>query len=61
MLYFSCDQAGPYNILSFEYSMSVFICAKLDELKCMYTLQNTLNATLASATLVVTSSSTALM
>ena len=30
-------------------SMSMFICAKLDELKCMYTLQNTLNATLALA------------
>ena len=47
MIYFTCDRAGPYNILSFEYSMSVFICAKLDELKYMYTLQNTLNATLA--------------
>ena len=29
--------------------MSMFICAKLDEWKCMYTLQNTLNATLAIA------------
>ena len=34
-------------------SMSVFICAKLDELKFMYTLQNTLNATLALAVLII--------
>ena len=37
MLYFRCDLAGLYNIVSFERclsnSMSMFICAKLDELK----------------------------
>ena len=42
-------------------SMSMFIYAKLDELKCMYTLQNTLNATLALAILAVASSSIVLM
>ena len=42
MLYFSCDRADPYNILSFEYSMSMFICAKLDELKMyVYTAKHT--------------------
>ena len=34
-------------------SMSVFICAKLDELKFMYTLQNTLNAKLALAVIII--------
>ena len=42
-------------------SMSMFIYAKLDELKCMYTLQNTLNDTLALAILAVASSSMVLM
>ena len=42
MLYFSWDRAGPYTILSYEYSMSVFICAKLDELKMyVYTAKHT--------------------
>ena len=42
-------------------SISMFICAKLDELKFMYTLQNTLNAALGLAILAVTSSSMALI
>ena len=65
MLYFIRDRAGLYNILSFErYLCKQHVnvhCAKLDELKWMYTLQNTSNATLALAILAVTSSSMALM
>ena len=41
MLYLSCDRAGPYEIFNdiSVNSRSKLICAKLDELKCMYTLQ----------------------